>query len=196
LKDTANATLGWWHHTVENTLDKVDWDALPLHMRVYGAYLWELCTAPVLPFDFVAVADEILQRLTTLRDAEDRLHLAPLIDDATALKDAAGEFDAAAALPTGAARADVIDVCIKRLSRLLVPVTSTAKGTYGQDPYSLTAQSTVLPSLFELPQLTLPGLDENWRTMLETQLVRDRNWIADTLAEARALIDDCLQRIG
>ena len=26
LKETANATLGWWHHTVENTLDKVDWD--------------------------------------------------------------------------------------------------------------------------------------------------------------------------
>ena len=59
LKQTANATLGWWHHTVENTLDKVDWDALPLHLQVYGAYLWELCTAPVLPFDYAAVADEI-----------------------------------------------------------------------------------------------------------------------------------------
>jgi Peptidase family M28 len=195
LKDTANATLGWWHHTVENTLDKVEWDALPLHMRVYGAYLWELCTAPVLPFDFVAVADEILQRLTTLRDSEDRLNLAPLIDDATAFKDAAGEFDVAAAGPNGAAAADAINTCIKRLSRLLVPVTSTAKGTYGQDSYSLTAQSTVLPSLFELPQLTHPGLDEYRRTMVETQLVRDRNRIADALADARVLIDDCLQRI-
>ena len=78
LKQTANATLGWWHHTIENTLDKVDWDALPLHLRVYGAYLWDLCTAPVLPLDYAAVADEILERLKALRDADDRLKLAPL----------------------------------------------------------------------------------------------------------------------
>ena len=104
LKQTANATLGWWHHTIENTLDKVDWDALPLHLRVYGAYLWELCTAPVLPFDYAAVADEILERLKALRNADDRLNLAPLVEDATALKTAIGRLEAAAANAKGAAR--------------------------------------------------------------------------------------------
>ena len=77
LKQTANATLGWWHHTIENTLDKVDWDALPLHLRVYGAYLWDLCTAPVLPLDYAAVADEILERLKALRSDDDRIARAP-----------------------------------------------------------------------------------------------------------------------
>jgi hypothetical protein len=197
LKETANATLGWWHHTVENTLDKVDWDGLPLHLRVYGAYLWELCTAPVLPFDYVPVADEVLQRLTGLKDEGDRLSLAPLVASAAALKHLADRLDAAARAPSiNAAQADAINACLKRLGRLLIPITSSAKGAYGQDPYSLTAQSTVLPSLFELPLLAGDKLTVEQRTMLEIRLVRDRNRIADTLADACAAIEDCLARAG
>ena len=197
LKQTANATLGWWHHTVENTLDKVDWDALPLHLRVYGAYLWELCTAPVLPFDYVPVADEVLQRLTALKGESDRLSLQPLIDSAAGLKDVLGRLDSRAKNPSvNTTQADAINVCIKRLGRLLIPVSSSAKGTYGQDPYSLTAQSTVLPSLFELPQLSSTKLSEEQRTMLEIRLVRDRNRIADALTDARSTIEDCLTQLG
>jgi len=197
LKQTANATLGWWHHTVENTLDKVDWDALPLHLRVYGAYLWELCTAPVLPFDYVPVADEVLQRLTALKGESDRLSLQPLIDSAAGLKDVLGRLDSRAKNPSvNTTQADAINVCIKRLGRLLIPVSSSAKGTYGQDPYSLTAQSTVLPSLFELPLLSSTKLSEEQRTMLEIRLVRDRNRIADALTDARSTIEDCLTQLG
>ena len=197
LKQTANATLGWWHHTVENTLDKVDWDALPLHLRVYGAYLWELCTAPVLPFDYVPVADEVLQRLTALKGESDRLSLQPLIDSAAGLKDVLGKLDSRAKNPTvSPPQADAINSCIKRLGRLLIPVSSSAKGAYGQDPYSLTAQSTVLPSLFELPLLSSTKLSEEQRTMLEIRLIRDRNRIADALADARSTIEDCLTQLG
>jgi hypothetical protein len=196
LKQTANATLGWWHHTVENTLDKVDWDALPLHLRVYGAYLWELCTAPVLPFDYVSVVEEVLQRLTTLKEPDDRLKLAPLIDAAAALKDSAGRLDAAARSCNSAAQADSINACLKRLGRMMIPIASTAKGAYDQDPYSLTAQSTVLPALFELPQLNQSNLDEHQRIMLEIQLVRNRNRVADALADARVTVEDCLSQMG
>ena len=90
----------------------------------------------------------------------------------------------------------MLNACIKRLGRLLIPITCSAKGSYGQDPYSLTAQSTVLPALFELPQLAGAKLDEHQRTMLETQLVRERNRIADTLDEALRQVDDCLRQLS
>jgi len=48
LQATANATCGWWHHSLESTFDKIDWDWMAEHIRIYGAYLWELCTAPIL----------------------------------------------------------------------------------------------------------------------------------------------------
>ena len=63
LQATANATCGWWHHSLESTFDKIDWDWMADHIRIYGAYLWELCTAPVLPFEFVSVADQFEARI-------------------------------------------------------------------------------------------------------------------------------------
>ena len=78
---------------------------------------------------------------------------------------------------------------MKRLSRLLVPLQSTAIGTYGQDPYGYTPQGTMIPCLYDVPQL--PKLaDGEARWMLETKLVRDRNRVADALSDSIAIIDD------
>ena len=68
LKASALATRGWWHHSIECTIDKLDWEYMQPHMRVYAAYLWELCTAPVLPFTYAPVAEQIVKRLQELRD--------------------------------------------------------------------------------------------------------------------------------
>jgi hypothetical protein len=67
LKDSALATLGWWHHSIENRQDKLDWEWMQVHIRIYAAYLWELCTAPVLPFTYRPVAEQIIGRLKELQ---------------------------------------------------------------------------------------------------------------------------------
>ena len=84
---------------------------------------------------------------------------------------------------------------MKRLSRALVPLASTAKGTYGHDPYGYTPQGSMIPSLFDVPRYAKLG-DGEARWMLETQLVRDRNRIADVLDDCRGLIDDTLARLS
>jgi hypothetical protein len=88
--------------------------------------------------------------------------------------------------------ADIIDGCMKRLSRLLTPTASTGKGTYGHDPYSFTPQTTMIPCLYDLDRMV--GLEEGSeeRRLLETQLVRSRNRVADTLADACAAIEQTL----
>ena len=77
LKRSALANLGWWHHSLENTLDKVDFADLATHLSVYAGYLWELCTAPILPFEYVSVADQ-------LQPGAERLGLAGARDRARA----------------------------------------------------------------------------------------------------------------
>jgi hypothetical protein len=80
---------------------------------------------------------------------------------------------------------------MKKLSRMLVPLASTAKGTYGHDAYGYTPQGTMIPSLFDVPAFArMKDGEERW--MLETQLVRSRNRIADALDDCRRLIDDTL----
>lgn len=202
LKATALATLGWWHHSLENTLDKLDWSLMAVHLRVYAAWLWELCTAPVLPFEFVSVADQFVERLGALEGTGAPVGLAGALERAREFRAAARRLDAAAeqwrARYAGGladeAPAETLNACLKRLSRLLVPLASTAKGTYGHDPYGYTPQGSMIPSLYDVPRL--PKLEGEARWVLETKLVRERNRVADALDDARTLIDDTLRRLG
>ena len=204
LKATAQATLGWWHHSVENTIDKLDWQEMALHLRVYAAWLWELCTAPVLPFEFVSVADAFVERLAALTPAGDGIGLDSAVARAQAFREAAERLELAAedwraryaaGSVTEDAPAEALNACFKRLSRALVPLASTAKGAYGHDPYGYTPQGSMIPSLHDVPSLAaMPEGPERW--MLEVQLVRDRNRVADVLDDCRLLVEETLRRLG
>lgn len=202
LKDSALATLGWWHHSVENRIDKLDWDWMQVHIRIYAAYLWELCTAPVLPFSYRPVAEQIIHRLGELKSAGKAVGLEKSLARANAFAKAAAKLDKAAEhwrakFSEGAGDEDaarVLNRTMKRLSRMLVPLQSTAKGTYGHDPYGYTPQTTMIPCLYDIPRLkTLKDGEERW--MLETKLVRERNRVTDTLSDAIAVIDDTLVQL-
>jgi hypothetical protein len=203
LKKTALANLGWWHHSLENTLDKLDFAFMADHMRVYAAYLWELCTAVVLPFEYVTVADQFIERLDQLKAGAEGVGLQGASDRARAFKASAERLDAAAQewrkrYAAGGSKdeaaAETLNACMKRLSRALVPLASTAKGTYGHDPYGYTPQGTMIPSLFDVPRYAKLA-DGEARWMLETQLVRDRNRIADVLDDCRTLVHATLAQL-
>lgn len=202
LKATALATRGWWHHSIECTIDKLDWTFMDEHVRVYAAYLWELCTAPVLPFTFAPVAEQILQRLKELEGAGSAVGLQGVrksaetfLQSARRLDDAAASASAGFATGNGSEeQARILNGAMKRLSRLLVPLMSSAIGKYGHDPYGFTPQTTLVPALYDLARLSrLDEGEERW--MLETKVVRDRNRVADALAESIAIIEDSLARL-
>jgi hypothetical protein len=204
LKATALANLGWWHHSLECTIDKVDFTWMADHLRLYGAYLWELCTAPVLPFRYAGVAAPFVERLKELAPAGKAIGLDGALARAEQFAAAAARLDAAAdrwreRYGTGGVKdgepAERLNHCMKRLGRLLIPLESTAIGTYGHDPYGLTSQTTMIPCLYDVPRLErLPEAEDRW--MLETRLVRQRNRVADALGDACALIGDTLGRLG
>lgn len=202
LKATALANLGWWHHSMACTIDKVDFTYLREHLTVYGAWLWELLTAPILPFTYTPVADQFVARLRELGAAGKAIDLDGALTRAEQFRAAAARLDEAAdawrARYAAGTRdeepAERLNRCMKRLGRLLIPLESTAVGTYGHDPYGLTSQTTMIPCLYDVPRLaTLPEAEERW--MLETKLVRQRNRVADALGDARSLIDDTLDRL-
>ncbi len=197
LKDSALATLGWWHHSIENRFDKLDWEWMQTHLEVYLAWMWELCTAPVLPFSFVPVAEQVTARLAELSEPGRAIDLQKAADAADRFGAAAAEFDQLSARWRDAFEkgqgnedaAQILNRTMKRLSRILVPLQSSAIGKYGHDPYGYTPQTTMIPVLYDVPRLAeLPEGEERW--ILRTRLVRDRNRVIDGLDEAARIIAD------
>jgi len=174
-----------------------------VHMQMYAAYLWELCTAIVLPYEFAGVAEQFIERLQQLETEAGALGIEGALANARAFKAAAGRLDAAAEqwrarYASGATSdetpAEVLNECMKRLSRALVPLASTSKGTYGHDPYGDTPQGTMIPSLFGVAQFAkMQDGEERW--MLQTHLTRARNRVADALGDCCRLIDETLARL-
>jgi hypothetical protein len=166
------------------------------HLRVYSAYLWELTTAPVLPFRFDPVSKQISDRLEELRGAGKSVGLETAQDDATRFANAVTRLDSRAAQEAeqfaggrGSEQAALLlNRTIKRLSRILVPLQSSAVGSYGHDTYGFTPQTTMIPCLYDLQHLDqLPDGEQRW--MVETKMIRARNRVADALRDSTDLID-------
>lgn len=207
LEATADANLGWWHHSIECTRDKVDFAWMQEHLRLYAAYLWALCSATILPFDYSTVADEFHKRLSELARSPGAtsIGLRGALDAAVSFRHAAGELDRladqwraryATEARLDPAWANLLNETFKRLSRILIPLQSTVCGTYGHDPYGYTPQSTMIPCLFRVTDLDRPGVSGEERAMLETQLVRDRNRVVDGLADASEVARRAVAALG
>ena len=55
--------------------------------------------------------------------------------------------------------------------------------------------STMIPSLYDAPRLAklTPNSEDRW--MLEVQLIRDRNRVADALGDCRVLVEEALRQL-
>lgn len=191
IRRTALASLGWWHHSIHNTMDKLDPERLDLHLRLYARWVWELLTAPVLPYRYapmtLALHDAFVRLVAT--PAPD-IDMTRLVDGARELHEAATRFDTRA--DSASSQGDAVDAdeaaqindSMLGLARLLIPLVSTVTGTYSQDRYGHAWQAGEIPAL--TPLSMLPHLDpdgEQYQTHW-VAAVRARNRIADTLGLA------------
>jgi hypothetical protein len=191
----------WWHST-EDTLDKVDPDILVDDTKFYALALYRLCTANVLPFEFVTYARWMQDQLGDLQrsfgDSFDLSSLQSRVAEFLTLAEALNERRNEAKDGKGQAR---INGCMMRLSRYLDPVFFTVEGLYGQDlrgaipgpypRYPLPSEPAFQPGYF--PGLRraskVASLDrssgEYWQHY--TLALRERNRASHGLAQA---IDD------
>jgi hypothetical protein len=197
----GNANLGWWHHSIENTMDVLDKELLEVHLKVHVGYLWGMLTTPILPARFTPTVKKMVDRLNELAPQGERIKLAGAVQIANEALAEAERLDTA--VDVWRQQADVpaeieqtINRTLKGLSRILVPLGGTVAGTYGQDPYGLSAQSTLLPGLYDLTRMnSLPDQAEE-REMLFRELIRQRNRLADSMRETRDLANRTVAAIG
>jgi hypothetical protein len=177
------AGFGWWWHTPEDTLDKMDPDLLVRDTRVYVHAIWRLLTDAVLPLDYGIAVSELLRELTGLSDAlGTRLDLASVVDKAERLR------ERAAAIRKSSERADTdaTNRALMALSRALVPVDYTNGDRFDHDPALAQPPYPVLEPIRRLAA-SPAGSDE--ARFLNVAALRARNRLAHALDQAHAALE-------
>lgn len=206
INRTALASLGWWHHSIHNTIDKVDPDRLALHLRVYANWMWGLLTNPILPYEYEPLGRRFVERLEWLAQTTvPGIDLASVIAAARDFHGLVGALDAKSAEwearltgnPTDGERAAALlnDAKIQ-LSRVIVPIASTVVGPYGQDRYGHAWQTQMIPSLVPYPQLANYAPDSEEFQTWWVAMVRARNRVADGLEGANRMLRGVLAQLS
>jgi hypothetical protein len=188
---------GWWWHTPEDTLDKIDMRALVRDTELRLAELYALATLPVLPYRISPIAQNYGRALADLHAAVGRhLDLNVPIERARRLEAKARELDAeadklhlAAASGEASSRVQALNRLFLRLSHSLNATLYTGSGRFEQDP---AAPLPILPGLDparELAQLDPAG--DRYGFLL-AQMVRERNRVIATLDDALDWIEEFL----
>jgi hypothetical protein len=187
--------LGWWWHTPEDTIDKLNPDFLKRDASIYVLLLYQLCTAEILPFDYLAVVKELQATITTLQaQCGDHFDLEPINTQVVALVEALEHFNARLAALKQSEDTDrrvvaVVNHCLMRLGRLLIPIDYTRAGKFDHD---LALPTTGLPGLQPAARLESlePGSDAY--EFLRTRLGRERNRVVFAVREASHLVQETL----
>ena len=180
--DRNGAGTGWWWHTPDDTLDKIDADVLLRDTRIYQHTVWRLLAEPVLPLDYAAAARELVETLERRQQqAGDALDLSLCIERALEL-----ERRAVAFAGHGPAQPDVI---LRRLSRAVVPLAYTLGNRFTHDPALAQPAIPALADAECLPKLA-PSSDEH--RCLASRLRRDANRTASALRQALDVLDSAV----
>ena len=182
------AGFGWWWHTPDDTIDKIDPDLLVRDARIYVHAIGRLLIDAVLPFDIGRQADAIGRELSTLANQlEGRLDLAPLLAGAAALRAAAARVRTdASGEPVPAAAA--INRALVAASRALVPMDYTSGDRFDPDPALKQNPYPVLDPVRALVA-TPPGSDEARFASVAAR--RALNRLALAIDEASAALAAC-----
>lgn len=178
---------GWWWHTHEDTVDKIDPELLLRDTRIYHHVIWRLLTDPVLPLDYAETARRLREVLDErAAAAAPLLDLERLPDRARELERRATEFAARVRDGCHTGRANE---CLRRVSRAVVPIDYTLGDRFRHDPALAQAP---LPALADATRLDALDPDSDDARFLASRLMREANRVAVALRDAIAVFDTFL----
>jgi len=190
----SDGSLGWWWHTPEDTLDKIDPRRLVRDAGIFVHVVERLLVDPVLPLDCVESAGDIRASLETLAGAASGcFDLAPTIREAARLQALCAQLLAENEERdpwAGSSIAGVND-CLRELGRILIPVTYTRAGRHGHDP---ALDVPFLPKLQGARRLAGLSPDSDAARVLVVDLTRARSEIMSALRRACATVEACLAK--
>jgi hypothetical protein len=204
------ATLGWFYHSSQDTMDQADPKLFDKVLRSYTLSALRLCNFSILPFDFTAVADEFAETLSALqKQGKGAVALDNLIAKAEQLNKQASilnditerilNMERTAINNKANANIDSecnkINDCLMKLCRILNPILYSYVGKYDHDLAAAEYLKRPIPILQPVSKLATLDSNSDEFKMLKTKLIREKNKVSDALEDAIDLIKCRLDRI-
>ncbi len=189
--------LGWWWHTTEDTVDKIDPDFLVRDTRIYAAIIYRFLSSALLPLNVQASAEDLLHHLRMWQQkAGQRFDLSGVVARAEEVANLAERFQArlaagAGELPSAALRQ--LNAIISAVEKPLVRLNYVQADPYAHDP-ALSQPPVPLLAPLDALLASAPGSDTHYE--ITTLLVRRRNRILHELAQARHSLQEGLTLLG
>ncbi len=173
-------------HTEKDLLDVADPEVLFTDLNIYVAAINRVLNADVLPFEHSRAAREIREQLEKYQaGCKDHLNLSSAIEAAAELEESLQTFERAAQSAAPSARAE-FNQAIMDIARLLVPVNYARGERFDHDPAT---SLPAVPKLDRASQLAELTGDHMLYRSLQTELIREKNKIVDSLDSARLIAD-------
>lgn len=187
--------LGWWWHTPNDTIDKIDPALLVRDAQIYAAIAYRFLVEPIVPLDLLASANDLLTHLRTWQGtAGDTFDLSAAMSRAQEIRDMAARFQSMLLARRNSIMriASQINNVILEVDRPLVRLSYVEADLYSPDP---ARSQPPVPLLSPITQLTEnpPGSPNSHA--LQTLLVRRRNRLLHELDQARRALAAGIQLV-
>ncbi len=182
---------GWWWHTPQDTIDKIEPDFLLRDARVYLRIVGGLCACDVLPFDFEPTLKEIEGVLGELSAVGGKgIDLARVSAEVRELWQLVRKLERNRGRSAEREDMRIMNDVLKRLGRLLIPVNYTKAGPFDQD---LAIPTGPLPGIQPLRRLREMEPDSDEYRFLATRIQREVNRTLYAILEAKRAVEQALQ---
>ncbi|MFH5187398.1 M28 family peptidase [Paenibacillus sp. TAB 01] len=186
--------FGWWWHTTEDTLDKIDPDLLTRDCRIYLTTVLRACAAAIIPVDQTAAVQELAGFIRSYQaKAADKLDWERTLTRLATLEERVGEAARIAeSKELHPGQIQLMNQWSQDMSRLLIPVNYVRGDIFDHDA---ALRQDAIPSLAEVSLLseTEAGSDEYY--MLLTLLTRRLNRMNMHLKKANQLTEALLHSL-
>ena len=189
--------VGWWWHTTEDTVDKIDPGLLVRDTRIYAVAAYRFLSDVLLPLDVQASAEELLAHLEGWqKKAGERFDLSAVVSRSQEVADVAARLQSRLETLGDEAELEMtksLNEAITRAEKGLVRLNYVRSDLYDQDP-ALSQQP--VPLLMPVDDLSLsePGSDAAHENL--TLLVRRRNHVLHELSLVKRALQDGLALFG
>jgi hypothetical protein len=185
--------FGWWWHTTEDTIDKIDPDFLERDCKIYVAVVLKACADHVLPVNQLAAVQELKQALLDYQKlAGNHVSLTTSLQRIEALHDSVEELNKTIENRLTSEQEGIVNNGLMGLSRVLVPLNYVKGDRFEHDQ---AMKQIPIPVLFDIENLATIEEGTNEYHLLKTKIVRNINKVNYSLKQAIEVTKNVLNKL-